>query len=331
MCETPQQQIGTYNRHSVNKSARQPNCHSEFEEFFLSATQCCPFPYQKRLAEESELPDLLQMPTGTGKTAAAVLAWAWRRQKRPSETPRRLVYCLPIRVLVEQTQNSSVLWFHRLGLLSGNVVLDPTGERVIQYAPSWGESGKVAIATLMGGDTDDQWREHPEQDLILIGTQDMLVSRALNRGYAAWPQDWPVEFGLLNVDALWVMDEVQLMGPARTTSAQLQFFADADARSRPDRPLPPRRTLWMSASLGSTADPREAPAWMKTPEWADCSLRLPVASGKSDDFANKDFGDRWRAPKKLELRLRSAEPVPPKGKRKLIPPIGIFVICGFIF
>jgi CRISPR-associated endonuclease/helicase Cas3 len=92
-------------------------------------------------------------------------------------------------------------------------------------------AGKIAVATLMGGDTDDQWREHPAQDLILIGTQDMLVSRALNRGYAAWPQGWPVEFGLLNVDALWVMDEVQLMGPARTTSAQLQLFAANQSRA----------------------------------------------------------------------------------------------------
>jgi CRISPR-associated endonuclease/helicase Cas3 len=72
----------------------------------------------------------------------------------------------------------------------------------------------------------------------------------------------------------------------------------------------------MSATLGSTANSREAPAWMKTPEWADCSLRQPVASGQNDDFANVDFGERWRAPKKLELRLRSAPPAPSKGKRK---------------
>jgi CRISPR-associated endonuclease/helicase Cas3 len=94
----------------------------------------------------------------------------------------------------------------------------------------------------MGGDADDQWREHPERDAILIGTQDMLVSRALNRGYAAWPQDWPVDFGLLNIDALWIMDDVQLVGPARTTSAQLQLFSDAEARSRADGP-------WRSGAL----------------------------------------------------------------------------------
>lgn len=221
-----------------------------------------------------------------------------------------------MRVLVEQTRNSSVLWLHRLDLLAGKASLDSTGQRLLGYEPRWGEAGKIAVATLMGGDTDDQWREHPEREVLLIGTQDMLVSRALDRGYAAWPQDWPVEFGLLNVDALWVMDEVQLMGPARTTSAQLQLFAGDLSRIHGDEPLPQRRTLWMSATLGAIADPHEAPRWMKTPEWGDCMLRMPVASGHKDDLANKDFNARWTAPKQLELYIRSAEAELQKGKRK---------------
>jgi hypothetical protein len=43
---------------------------------------------------------------GLGKTAAAILAWLWRRrfatEQVRAQTPRRLVYCLPMRVLVEQ-------------------------------------------------------------------------------------------------------------------------------------------------------------------------------------------------------------------------------------
>jgi len=33
---------------------------------------------------------------------------------------------------------------------------------------------------------------------------------------------WPVQYGLLNSDCLWVMDEVQLMGPGLPTTLQLQ-------------------------------------------------------------------------------------------------------------
>ena len=38
-------------------------------------------------------------------------------------------------------------------------------------------------ARMMGGEMSDTWDVHPERECILIGTQDMLLSRALNRGY----------------------------------------------------------------------------------------------------------------------------------------------------
>ena len=37
-----------------------------------------------------------------------------------------------------------------------------------------------------------------------------------------------MEFGLLNHDALWVMDEVQFMDVGLATSAQLQAFREQD-------------------------------------------------------------------------------------------------------
>jgi CRISPR-associated endonuclease/helicase Cas3 len=49
----------------------------DFKTFFKQATGCTLFPYQRRLADpSSDLPELLQVPTGTGKTAAAVLSSA---------------------------------------------------------------------------------------------------------------------------------------------------------------------------------------------------------------------------------------------------------------
>ena len=51
----------------------------------------------------------------------------------------------------------------------------------------------------------------PSNRRFLIGTQDMLLSRALNRGYATGRARWPMEYGLLNHDCLWIMDEIQLM------------------------------------------------------------------------------------------------------------------------
>jgi len=79
----------------------------EYEPFFRAATGVEPFPYQRRLAREG-LPERLIVPTGFGKTEAAALAWLWRRttcsdQDVRTATPSRLIYCLPMRVLVEQT------------------------------------------------------------------------------------------------------------------------------------------------------------------------------------------------------------------------------------
>ncbi len=73
----------------------------------------------------------------------------------------------------------------------------------------------------MGGVDTEEWHLAPEEPAILIGTQDMLLSRALNRGYAASRFHWPIDFGLLNNDCLWVFDEPQLMANGLSTSAQL--------------------------------------------------------------------------------------------------------------
>jgi len=96
----------------------------------------------------------------------------------------------------------------------------------------------------MGGESDlKTWAEYPEQDMVLIGTQDMLLSRALLRGYGMSRFLWPVHFALLHNDCLWAFDEVQLTGAGLTTSAQLEAFR------RNLTPGAPSRSLWLSATL----------------------------------------------------------------------------------
>ena len=89
-----------------------------FAEFFGKATGHAPFPYQMRIALSKDLPQLVDIPTGAGKTAAVVMAWLWRRRFATTEevrksTPRRLVYCLPMRVLVEQTRDNAIINYWR--------------------------------------------------------------------------------------------------------------------------------------------------------------------------------------------------------------------------
>lgn len=70
-----------------------------FDDYFKQAmgSDRAPYPYQRAFAEAGELPDLLNVPTGVGKTATAVLGWLYRRRTKSESTPRRLAYCFPSR------------------------------------------------------------------------------------------------------------------------------------------------------------------------------------------------------------------------------------------
>ncbi|EQD34960.1 CRISPR-associated helicase Cas3 [mine drainage metagenome] len=95
----------------------------------------------------------------------------------------------------------------------------------------------------MGGEEDYNWDIYPERDAIIIGTQDMLLSRVLNRGYGMSRYKWPTHFGMLNNDCLWIMDEVQLMGVGLTTSVQLEAFRKHFGTEKGTD------TTWMSATI----------------------------------------------------------------------------------
>ena len=41
---------------------------------------------------------------------------------------------------------------------------------------------QIGVHVRMGGEEKTEWDLYPEREAILIGTQDMLLSRALNRG-----------------------------------------------------------------------------------------------------------------------------------------------------
>jgi CRISPR-associated endonuclease/helicase Cas3 len=197
---------------------------TNYPTWFADVTGRPPFPYQERFATDTDLAELLKASTGTGKTATIVMGWLWRRRFAAAEvraqTPRRLVYCLPMRTLVEQTYDEAQAWLAKAGL-----------------------TDEVGLHLLMGGAVSDRWDAHPEKDCILIGTQDQLLSRALNRGYSMSRYRWPIHFALLNNDCLWVFDETQLMGASLKTSAQLQGFREKLGS------FGTVRSLWVSATL----------------------------------------------------------------------------------
>ncbi len=202
-----------------------------FQQFVARATgvdgaDLAPYDFQQRLADDG-LPELLSVPTGAGKTMAAVLPWLYRRLEHAEQdvrvdTPRWLVVALPMRVLVEQTVDQVREWIDNLGL-----------------------GDHVAVYELMGGEDRGQsaWRYEPHREAIFVGTIDMFISRVLNRGYGEGRFTWPIDFGLFNNGCQWVFDEVQLMGPALPTSRQLEGLRRKLGTAMPCR------SMWMSATI----------------------------------------------------------------------------------
>lgn len=248
---------------------------ADYAAFFRTATGFEPYPYQRRLA--SRPAELMHVPTGMGKTEAVLLAWLWRRRQEEGE-PRRLVWCLPMRTLVEQTRDRMEGCFERL-----------QAGGVIDRAPG--------VHVLMGGEGAGDWADRPEEEQVLLGTQDMLLSRALNRGYAASRYRWPREFGLLHSDVLWVFDEVQLMGAALPTTTQLEAFRQAWGH------LGPARSLWMSATL--------RPEWLSSVDFAPHVSDLRRL--ELDDEDRAAVRHRLEAPKDLAR----VEPVAPSKKAQI--------------
>ncbi|MCR5220247.1 MAG: CRISPR-associated helicase/endonuclease Cas3 [bacterium] len=244
--------------------------------FYRTVLGCDPYPYQKRLADK-DWPDFLDIPTGLGKTAAIFMAWAYKRACADRSTPRRLVWCLPMRVLVKQTEGLITAWSRQLA-----------------------ESGLIPAAppvfVLMGGRVEQEWDASPEKDAVIIGTQDQLLSRALNRGYSMSRYRWPMDFALLNNDAFWVFDEVQLMGPGLTTSAQLEALR---ARFQTAGGC---RSLWSSATLRTE--------WLRTVDFPAAVPPLKTATLEDDDKSHAKVAQRIFACKGIssleEKRLSSA-------------------------
>ena len=126
--------------------------------------------------------------------------------------PRRLIYALPQRSLVEQVAGEAGRWLKNLGL-----------------------ADQVALHVVMGGagESQLQWRLDMHKPAIVVGTVDSLVSKALNRGYGIGRATYPIDFALVTNGAHWVIDEIQLCQESTTTLRQLAAFAQTLGTAEP--------------------------------------------------------------------------------------------------
>jgi CRISPR-associated endonuclease/helicase Cas3 len=176
----------------------------DFQSFYERATGRRPYGYQARIARDG-LPDLVLAPTGAGKTGV-ILAWLWRRLhgQDPAVTPRRLVYALPPRAVLDEVADSVRTWLANLGLTE-----------------------RVALHVVLGdrGASAGDWREDMHRPAIVVGTADTLVSKALNRGYGLGRAMYPIDFALVTNGVQWLVAEPGLCPATTTTLRQIGEWA----------------------------------------------------------------------------------------------------------
>lgn len=185
----------------------------DFQESFKLLTDFAPFGWQSRLFEKFVMGDFVScstccLPTGLGKTSLLAL-WLIALAKNPAAVPRRLVYVVNRRTVVDQTSFEAEKLRERLPkvprieqvLRQLCSVIDDQDER---FCP-------LAISTLRGQFADNrQWTSDPCRPAIVSGTVDMIGSRLLFDGYRCGFKSKPLHAGFLGTDILLVHDEAHL-------------------------------------------------------------------------------------------------------------------------
>ena len=220
----------------------------EFVSFFKDIHGYEPFPWQARLTEQvlksRTWPKVVDLPTGSGKTAVldtAVFAMA----AQPADSPRRLVFVIDRRIVVDQVCERARQIQRRLKEAD-----TPVLKRVRMSLCELSGGEPLGVAALRGGiPIDDAWAQRPDQPWVLVSTVDQFGSRLLFRGYGVTPRMRPIHAGLAGNDCLVFLDEVHLSAPFAETLARIAKL--------PWGPLPRRFvTVEMSATPINTVAER---------------------------------------------------------------------------
>jgi CRISPR-associated endonuclease/helicase Cas3 len=153
-----------------------------------------PFPWQRALYDDwfsiGKFPTACNLPTGLGKTSV-IAVWLIALANNPTKVPRRLVYVVNRRTVVDQTTDEV--------------------EKYRKNSAAAGLTEPLAISTLRGQFADNrEWSADPSRPAVICGTVDMIGSRLLFSGYGCGFKSKPLHAGFLGQDVLLVHDEAHL-------------------------------------------------------------------------------------------------------------------------
>lgn len=257
---------------------------SRFDDWFRALNNMRadqgPFPWQRRLFrewlcperfEDARWPQLIRLPTASGKTAVIDLAVLALAAGSPCAR-RRIAFVVDRRVVVDEAAVRARAIAERLrqAIDSPGDPLHNVGRSLI----SLGADQPLVVATLRGGiPGDDNWARSPAQPAVVLSTVDQVGSRLLFRAYGGHgPRSWPIHAGLLGRDTVIIVDEAHCATPfcetVRAIADRWQHFAE--------RPVGEKLSL----------------------------VRMSATPGEGPDF---ELDDADRSHEVLKLRLRAAK------------------------
>ncbi len=195
----------------------------DFIDFFRDVHDCDPFPWQRRLTAQvlgqGTWPKVIDLPTGTGKTAVLDTA-VFVLAARPAVSPRRIVFVIDRRIVVDQVHERAQRIRDRVK--EGKT---PVLRRVREVLLMLSDGEPLDVAALRGGiPMDNEWSHRPDQPSVMVSTVDQFGSRLLFRGYGVTPGMRPIHAGLAGNDCLVILDEVHLSVPFAETLAQVAMW-----------------------------------------------------------------------------------------------------------
>jgi CRISPR-associated endonuclease/helicase Cas3 len=213
-----------------------------FANLFKTLTETSPFPWQRSLYEsfiEGKIPSAIDLPTGLGKTSVVVI-WLIALITHPEKMPRRLVYVVNRRTVVDQTTAE-------VERLRGRLNKSPDLLTELKERCAMPFDSPLALSTLRGQFADNrEWCADPARPAVIVGTVDMIGSGLLFCRYTCGFKTRPHHAALLGQDALLIHDEAHL------EPAFQKLLVDIVAEQKRCKDARPLRVLELSATKRET-------------------------------------------------------------------------------
>lgn len=211
-----------------------------------------PFPWQQalldRIVADGKWPEVIDVPTGLGKTSVLDVA-VFVAAMKLAPARRRIFFVVDRRLVVDDAHDHA----RRIA----DALADPSGRSVVaEVANALRQPGDdhdrvLEVTRMRGGVTWEWlWLERPDRFAIVTGTVDQVGSRLLFRGYGVGENLRSIDAALVGTDSLIVVDEAHLARPFRETLGEAFRMDQPTSGSL----VPPTTLVSMSATSGTGSE-----------------------------------------------------------------------------